>query len=90
MIAVHQPQSNERTDAENAGPSLGLLLSKSELARELRASVKTIDRLDNAGRLPRAVRIGRAKRWARQTIVEWIAAGCPDREDFERFRKRTR
>ncbi len=83
--AEYEPSdTGERPDSE------AILLTKADLARELRASVKTIDRLDNAGRLPRAVRIGRAKRWARQTIVEWIAAGCPDREDFERFRKRTR
>lgn len=65
-----------------------LLLDKEDLGRELRVSGKTVDRLDAAGKLPRPVRIGpsgRAKRWPRQTIVAWIAAGCPDRATWERL-----
>jgi predicted DNA-binding transcriptional regulator AlpA len=57
-----------------------LLLSTEDLARELRTSTKTIARMDSAGRLPKPVKIGgRLKRWPRQAIVEWIAAGCPSR-----------
>ena len=60
-----------------------LLWSKADLARELRTSIKTVDRMDAAGKLPRAVRVGTGKRWDRSTIVRWVAAGCPCRRDFE-------
>lgn len=63
-----------------------MLLSKADLARELRVSAKTIDRMDQSGRLPKPLRVGsRAKRWPRSTIIKWIAAGAPNRRDFERM-----
>lgn len=65
--------------------STTLLLDKQQLAAELRCSTRKIDRLDSAGKLPAPVRIGVAKRWARQTIEKWIAAGCPERLGFEKL-----
>jgi excisionase family DNA binding protein len=62
-----------------------LLMTVDDLARELRTSAKTIRRMDAAGRLPRAVKIGRAKRWPRETIIRWIAAGAPRRGEWEAF-----
>lgn len=35
-------------------------------------------RLRSAGKLPPAVKLGRAVRWRREEIVAWIDAGCPD------------
>ena len=62
-----------------------MLMSAADLAREFRLSVKSITRLDQAGKLPRPIRVGsRAKRWARETIVAWVAAGGPNRRDWER------
>ena len=41
-----------------------------------------------AGKIPAPVTVGaRSLRWIRQTIVEWLAAGCPDRSTFEANRK---
>jgi len=60
-------------------------MTADELARELRTSAKTIRRMDAAGWLPRAVKISRGKRWRRQTIVAWIAAGAPKRAEWEAF-----
>ena len=63
-----------------------MLLSKFDLALELRVSAKTIDRMDQSAKLPRPIRVGsRAKRWSRETIVAWIAAGGPNRRDWERM-----
>lgn len=62
-----------------------LTYTAKELARELRTSVKTIRRLDQSGRLPRGIKIGHGRRWPRQTIVRWIAAGCPRRTEWEKF-----
>lgn len=64
-----------------------LLLSAADLARQLGVSVKTISRLNQSGKLPAPLRIGHAKRWAHQIIVEWIAAGTPSRRDWERSRR---
>ncbi len=59
-----------------------------EVAIELRVSAKTIRRMHTAGKLPRPLLIGsRSLRWLRQTLVEWLALGCPDRETFEGQRK---
>lgn len=74
-------QSHETTRRE------GALYTPGELAEELALSRKTIDRMDAAGKLPRALRIGaRAKRWRREEIQAWLAAGGPPREEWEASR----
>lgn len=56
-----------------------LLLTAVEAATTCRTSVRTWRAWDAAGRVPRAVRIGRAKLWRPQELADWIAAGCPVR-----------
>lgn len=68
-----------------ANTATPLLLDRADLARELRTSVKTINRMIAAGGLPSPITIGKRRRWPRQTIVEWIAAKCPSGEDFRRM-----
>jgi excisionase family DNA binding protein len=58
------------------------LLSAEDLARELGFTLRTIRRLDSAGRLPRPVRIGRAVRWRRAEVRAWANAGCPPRAEW--------
>lgn len=60
-----------------------LLLSRADLARELCCSAKTISRMDATGKLPRAIRLGSAKRWRRDELVLWITAGAPSRREWE-------
>jgi predicted DNA-binding transcriptional regulator AlpA len=80
-------QSTAKPDAGADGP-LPFTMTDAEIGRELRVSGKTIRRMDVDGKLPRPVMVGaRSLRWVRQTIVEWLAAGCPDRETFEANRK---
>ena len=63
------------------------LLSAQALADLLAISPRTLRRLDSAGRLPRAVRIGpQVKRWRRDEIFAWIEAGCPLRKQWESLR----
>jgi excisionase family DNA binding protein len=45
-------------------------------------------RLRAAGKIPAAVRLGRAVRWRRVEIVNWIEGGCPDRRTWEAMRGR--
>ncbi|MEX0701311.1 MAG: helix-turn-helix domain-containing protein [Planctomycetales bacterium] len=58
------------------------LLTAPEVARLLRLSDRTVRRLDSAGRLPRGLRIGGSKRWRRDELLAWIAAGCPRRTEW--------
>ena len=74
-----------RAEAPDLSGSLAIdvrLLSAEDLARELGFSVRTIRRLDESGRLPRPVRIGRAVRWRRAEVRAWTEAGCPPREEW--------
>ncbi len=57
----------------------GLLLDAQELADELRLSLRHVRRLDDTGKLPRAIRLGKSVCWSRAEIERWVAAGCPDR-----------
>lgn len=80
-------QSTAKPPVAADGP-LPFTMTGPEIGRELRTSAKTISRMHDAGKLPRPVMVGaRSLRWVRQTIVEWLAAGCPDRETFEANRK---
>ncbi len=75
--------STTNTAADEAGPDPPsphpLLMSVRHLARLLARSVPSLRRDDTAGRLPAAVRIGGSKKWRRDEILAWVAAGCPDR-----------
>lgn len=55
-----------------------VLVSKRELARLLSMSERSIDRLRDAGRLPRPILLaGKLLRWDRALIERWVAAGAP-------------
>ena len=80
-------QPTRKPPVADGGP-LPFTMTDAEIGRELRVSSKTIRRMDADGKLPRPVMVGaRSLRWVRQTIVEWLAAGCPDRDTFEANRK---
>ncbi|GAB5442075.1 MAG: hypothetical protein Fues2KO_24240 [Fuerstiella sp.] len=51
-----------------------LLLTKAELAEELRCSDRQVDNLVQAGELPPPIRLGSSPRWSRQAIESWIEA----------------
>ncbi|NLE38407.1 MAG: helix-turn-helix domain-containing protein [Pirellulaceae bacterium] len=60
------------------------------LAAYLDTSTKTIRRMDQAGRLPSPIRIGRGLRWRRDEIDAWLAAGCPARDEWRGQRTNTK
>ncbi len=60
-----------------------LLLSQTELARLLDLSSRTISRMNASRKIPRPVRVGRSVRWRRDEVERWIAAGCPERSEWE-------
>ena len=57
-----------------------LVVRAKELAKLLSVSLVHIRRLDSAGKLPSAVRLGNCVAWRRAEIEEWIKAGSPNRE----------
>jgi predicted DNA-binding transcriptional regulator AlpA len=75
------PASIPSTDAPPSGA--GLLYVPREMALVLGVSLRTLTRLDATAKLPRAVRVGSAKRWRRAEVEDWIAAGCPSRSAWD-------
>ena len=68
-----------------------LAIDAIRLARLLHVSLRHIRRMDSRGALPKAVRLGRAKRWAMDGpngIRAWMEAGCPERKASEAISKR--
>lgn len=59
------------------------LLDKHAVAELLGDSVRTIERKNEAQKLPRPVTTEGALKWRLSDIRRWIAAGCPSAEDFE-------
>jgi excisionase family DNA binding protein len=57
-------------------------LNIKELAIILGVSVRHVERMDAAGKLPKPLRLGRAKRWRYEEIKSWLAAGCPERQQL--------
>jgi excisionase family DNA binding protein len=54
-----------------------LLLTVAQVAELIQCSIPHVYRMEKRGELPPAVRLGASVRWPRQTIEEWILAGCP-------------
>jgi excisionase family DNA binding protein len=58
---------------------IALLVTAEKLAELLCVSVRTIWRLDSAGKLPAPLRFGGNVRWQQSDITAWLLAGCPSR-----------
>jgi predicted DNA-binding transcriptional regulator AlpA len=69
-----------------AGATLPLLLDAAEAARLLGVGRTTFYQLDVTGRVPRAIRLSKIRRWSRPELRRWVDAGCPPREHWERAR----
>ena len=75
--------------ARNNAPSIPTLLlavDSKRLAELLCVSVRHVERLDSAGKIPAGIYLGKAKRWlldGPNGIRAWLAAGCPDRVRFK-------
>ena len=54
------------------------LLNVKQVASLMAVSTRHIWMLNDAARMPRALKIGRCVRWNMAEITEWIDAGCPD------------
>lgn len=53
------------------------MLTVDTLADMLGVSTRHVRRLVDAGKCPQPCRLGRACRWSRSVVEQWIADGCP-------------
>ena len=74
------PDGKFRDDRER--PDL-LLVTAKQAAAMCGKSLRTWRTWDSAGWIPRPVRIGRSTLWRVGELQEWVAAGCPRRDEWE-------
>ena len=56
-------------------------VSIKSLAKMLDVSVRHVERMQAAGKLPPPIRLGRSKRWRIEDIFAWLDDGCPFRSE---------
>lgn len=61
-----------------------LLVSASVAAAILGIGRATLYKLDAAGDIPQARKLGKLRRWSRPELEAWVAAGCPSRVQWAR------
>ena len=57
-----------------------VFVTAKEIAKMLGVSRRTIWRWDTCEKVPEPIRIGKAVRWRRHDIEEWVKDGCPPRQ----------
>jgi len=57
--------------------STARLLDVQAVAAMLDCSPRHVYRFADSGKMPKPVKLGALVRWNRQTLEEWLAAGCP-------------
>jgi prophage regulatory protein len=78
-------EEQNQKEARNVREALAVCAR--ELAGMLDVSLRQVWRLNSAGKLPKPVRLGGSVRWARQEVLDWFDAGCPDRKTWEAMRE---
>jgi len=53
-------------------------LTASDVAELLAVSTRTVWRLESAGRIPKAHRLGRIPRWDQANLLRWRENGCQE------------
>ena len=75
-------------DAKSAGSMRPLLIDIKAMASLMDRSVTSIQRDDEAGRIPASMMIGGSSAGVSTRSALWVRVGCPDRAIWEsRFRK---
>jgi predicted DNA-binding transcriptional regulator AlpA len=65
------------------------LIAAGGVGEILHLSKRTISRLNAQGKIPAPLRVGGAVRWSVRELTEWLAAGAPDRQTWERMKQGT-
>jgi len=75
----------------NGGDAARLALRAADAAKLLGISRSQFFKLHAMGKLPRPLRLGaRAPRWLVSELKEWLAAGAPPRDVWERMKSAKR
>jgi len=82
-LAPPGPAPAQAAQAPAPAPTPPLLVDAREAARLLGIGKSLFYQLQATGRLPPPVRLGRAVRWHRETLIRWCEIGCPSAERFE-------
>jgi predicted DNA-binding transcriptional regulator AlpA len=63
------------------------VLTPADAAKLLRVSRATFFKMDSAGKIPLAVHLTpRCPRWLRSELLDWLAAGAPSRQEWEKLK----
>ena len=81
--ASHAAVSEPLTARDAALPLEPFAVNDGGVANLLTISRRHVANLDATGRLPRAIHLGRCKRWVTAELREWLAAGAPPRDRWE-------
>ena len=73
-----------------AASEVVLAYSAKQLAEKLGLSERSIRRMDTTGELPAPVRLRTRVKWRASEIEDWLAAGAPGREAWEKMREGVR
>lgn len=73
--------TEKRQNAERCD-SAQLIVGAKHVAIMLGISLRTVRSMDASGKLPLPVRIGGLVSWRKQELIDWVEAGCPDRETW--------
>ena len=69
-------------------PTPAMLLDVNEAAQLIGCSKRTLQVWDNTGVLgPRSLKLGRLRRWRRDSLELWISMNCPPRRRFSELMK---
>lgn len=60
-----------------------LLLRAADAAWLCHVSLRTWRLWDATGKVPQPIRIGRTVFWRKEDLQAWIAAGCPERANWQ-------
>ena len=63
------------------------LLTAKAVGEMLSLSKRQIFRLNSSGKIPASLRIGGAVRWSAEEISDWLAAGAPNRAEWEAMKQ---
>jgi|GEM_PF-1485140 len=66
------------------------LLTKSQMARLLGRTIRTIYRWEGQGRIPSSVNVAAQRMWVRDEIMHWIDSSCPPRRVWEKLHPKYR
>ncbi len=83
LVGEEERVTLPKSSATESACAEGLLIDINSVATMLGRSPRSISRDDSAGRMPKSIKLGGAKKWRQAEIREWIAAGCPSRQKWE-------